>query len=121
MIFNSIFELNDMKGKTIKKIYVTFTGDDEEVVSFNECSACRFLNDGITYSIDFKNGIIVDDKFIKLIKNSNACYRNGIEQYFEYGEIKYLKTSLGYYNSEIGYHKAKQELEEYNDNIKKRI
>lgn len=109
MIFNSIFDLEKMKGKTIKSVYVVFTSDDKEVVCFSPTSSCGILNDGVTYTINFKNGIIVDDKFVELIKKSNACYRDGIEQYFEFGEIKYLRTK-GFYDTD-------EEITEKNNNI----
>lgn len=108
MIFNSIFDLEEMKGKTIKSVYVVFT-DDKEIVCFNPVSSCGILNDGVTYTINFKNGIIVNNNFIELIKKSNACYRDGIEQYFEFEEIKYLRTK-GFYDTD-------EEITEKNKNI----
>lgn len=108
MKFNNIFDLEEMKGKTIKSVYVVFT-DDKEIVCFNPVSSCGILNDGVTYTINFKNGIIVNNNFIELIKKSNACYRDGIEQYFEFGEIKYLRTK-GFYDTD-------EEITEKNKNI----
>lgn len=108
MKFNNIFDLEEMKGKTIKSVYIVFT-DDKEIVCFNPVSSCEILNDGVTYTIAFKNGVIVDDKFIELIEKSNACFREGIEQFFAYGKIKYLRTK-GFYDTE-------EEIEQKNNNI----